>query len=78
MKRGRRSHSSPDALQQGEECVPVVCAVDVGCVGLEELVETVGHLPADPGDHVRLHHEQETQRLENLSVRREDEQAEQL
>lgn len=78
MKRGRRSHSGPDAFQQGEECVPVVCAVDVGRICLEQLVETVGHLPTDPGHDVRLHHQQETQRQENLRGWREDQGASQL
>lgn len=71
LERGRRFHSSPDALQQGEECVPVICAVDVGCISLQQLMKAIGHLPADPGQHVRFHHQQETQGQENLWVHRE-------
>lgn len=70
LEGSRRFHASSDALQQGEESVPVVCAVDVGCVGLQQLMETISHLSADPGQHMRLHHEKEAQREENLDARR--------
>ena len=76
LEGSRRFHSSSDALQQGEERVPVVCTVDVGCVGLQQLMEAVRHLSADPGQHMRFHHKQETQGVENLWVYKErDDQA---
>lgn len=66
LERRRRFHSASDALQEGEECVPVVCTVDVGCISLQQLMKAIGHLPADPGQDVRFHHEQETEAEENL------------
>lgn len=62
----RRLHSSSDALQQGEERVPVVCTVDVGCVRLQQLVKAISHLPADPGEDMRLHHQQEAEGEKDL------------
>lgn len=70
LEGSRRFDASSDALQQREECVPVVCAVDVGRIGLQQLMKTISHLSADPGQHMRFHHEEEAQREENLDTRR--------
>lgn len=69
LKGSRRFHASADALQQGEKGVPIICAVDVGCIGLQQLMKTISHLSADPGQHMRFHHEKEAQREENLDAR---------
>lgn len=69
LEGSRRFHAGSDALQQREECVPIVCAVDVGCVGLQQLMKPISHLSADPGQHMRFHHEEEAQREENLDAR---------
>ena len=60
LERSGRFDSGSDALQQGEECVPVICAVDVGCVSLQQLMKAVGHVPADPGQDLWFHHQQAT------------------
>lgn len=66
LERGRRFYSCSNALQQGEERVPVICTVDVGRVGLQQLMEAIGHLPADSGQHVGFHHKEEAQGEKNL------------
>lgn len=66
LEGGRRFDSRSDALQQGEECVPVVRAVDVGRIRLQQLMEAIGHLPADAGQDVWFHHEQKSQREKDL------------
>ena len=47
----------------------MVGAVDVGGVGLQQLVKSISHLFADPGQHMRFHHEKEAQREENLDAK---------
>lgn len=59
LERSWRFDSRSDALQQGEEGVPVICAVDVGCVSLQQLMKAVGNFPADPRQDVWFHHQEE-------------------
>lgn len=67
-KGGRRFHSSTNAFKQWEECVPMVCTVDVGRISLEQLMKAISHLSADPGQNMGFHHKQETQGKEHLHV----------
>lgn len=66
LEGGRRFYSGTNALQQGEQRVPVVRTVDVGCIGLQKLMKAISHFPTDSGQDVRFHHQQETQREEDL------------
>lgn len=72
LEGGWRLQSGTNALQQGEERVPVVCTVDISCISLQELMKAIGYLPTDPGQHMRFHHQQQTQGEEYLWVRDEE------
>ncbi len=61
-----RFDPSPNALQKWKERVPVISAVDVGSIGFKQLMQAKGHLSTDSGQDVRLHHQQQAKREENL------------
>lgn len=66
LQGSRRFDPGTDAFQKGKQRVPVVGAVDVGCVSFEKLVQAVRHVSTDSGQNVRLHHQQQSKGEENL------------
>ena len=59
LHEGRGVGARPHHLQEGEEGVPVGGRVDVGCVSLEQLVESERHLATHAVDDQWLHHEED-------------------